>query len=94
MARPRTGVVDQTLLQAALEGLTLQRERLDEQIRQVRSMLGKRGPGRTSAAAPAGSEDAPAPRKRRKRRKMSAEARKRIAEAQKKRWATFRKSKG
>lgn len=92
MARPRKAIADESLLQAALEGLTLQRDRLDEQIRQVRSMLGKRGPGRPPAKTAAASVEADeAPRKRRKRKKMSAEARKRIAEAQKKRWAAFRR---
>ena len=86
---PRPKSVDNSLLQAALEGLELQRQRLDEQIREVRSRLGQRGPGRppatkkAAAAAPANG--------RRKRRTLSAEARKRIAAAQKKRWAAFRK---
>jgi hypothetical protein len=93
MAKLRKVTADATLLSAALEGLLLQRGRLDEQIREVRAMLGRRAPGKPAAAA-AEAETAAAPAKKRKRRKMSAEARKRIAEAQKKRWAAFRKAQG
>lgn len=91
MAKPRKITADASLLSAALEGLLLQRGRLEEQIRQVRAMLGKRAPGKPAAAA---EPEKAAPAKKRKRRKMSAEARKRIAEAQKKRWAAFRKAQG
>jgi hypothetical protein len=93
MPRTNTGGLDRELLQAALEGLTLQRERLDEQIAQVRSRLGGasgRGPGRPPAAAKnAGSAQEGGGQRR--RRNLSAAARKRIAAAQKKRWAEFRK---
>lgn len=79
------------ILEAALHGLELQREKLEEQIAQVRSMLGRRvgRPPKPSGAAVerrAGSS--------RPRRQLSDEARKRIAAAQKKRWAAFRKSTG
>ena len=70
MARPRK--INPTLLNAALEGLEIQKERIEGQIREVRAMLGQRGPGRkkqTASAADAGSEK-PA----RKRRKLSAAA--------------------
>ncbi|MBI3684691.1 MAG: hypothetical protein HY235_30340 [Acidobacteria bacterium] len=80
MPRPRKLVKDINLLSAALEGLEAQRLRLDEQIRQVRAMLGK--VRRPAAAA-----------KPRRKGKMSASARKRISLAQKKRWARFRKEK-
>ena len=80
MARRTNLVSDATVLEAALEGLELQRQRIEEQVRQVRALLGK---GRPSAA----STDA-APRKR----TLSPAARKRIAAAQKKRWADYRKS--
>jgi hypothetical protein len=89
MARPRK-VQNTTLLNAALEGLEIQKERIEGQLREVRAMLGHRGPGRakrTATAAGAGSEK-PA----RKRRSLSAAARKRIAAAQKARWAKFRKA--
>jgi len=76
------------ILQAALQGLEAQREKLDGQISQVRAMMGQRTvrPGRSSSADTSGIG---VPRKK---RILSAEARKRIAAAQKKRWAAFRKS--
>jgi predicted nucleic acid-binding Zn-ribbon protein len=81
---PLTKLVDnQALLQAALEGLELQKQRIDDQIREVRSRLNK---GRR-AGGPATTAEAPT----RHRRRLSAEARKRIAAAQKKRWAAFRR---
>jgi len=77
---------------AALEGLEMQRRRIEDQIAQVRQMLGARGPGRPPAAAvSAGASGSPVKRARRKRI-LSPEARKRIAAAQKKRWAEFRKA--
>lgn len=82
---PRPKSVDHGLLEAALEGLELQRQRIDEQIREVRGRLGQRGPRSNAGAA------GPAPAKKRPRRKLSEQARKRIAAAQKKRWAAFRK---
>lgn len=88
MARPKQLMNDPNLLAAALEGLLLQKDRLDEQIRQLREAMGKRPPGRPAKSAGAG---AVAEEKPRKRRKMSAAARKRIAEAQKKRWSEYRK---
>ena len=88
------GLNNPQLLEAALEGLELQRQRLDEQISQVRGMLGGRGRGgqkRGGATAPAEPPDT-VEKGTRKRRKLSAAARKRIAAAQKKRWAEYRKS--
>jgi hypothetical protein len=87
----RTGMVDQQLLEAALEGLELQRQRLDEQIRQVRERVGRGPAGRPGRAAskPAASSTQGAPTKR---RTLSAAARRRIAAAQKKRWANYRKN--
>jgi hypothetical protein len=78
------------ILEAALHGLEAQRHRLDEQIAQVRAMMGRRvgrpPKGGSSDALPA-FDAAP-----RKKRILSPEARKRIAAAQKKRWANFRKA--
>jgi hypothetical protein len=82
------------IFQAALQGLENQRQQLDEQIAHVRSLMGRRvgrppkqsgGGGATKAASGGGGGG-------RKKRVLSAEARKRIAAAQKKRWAAFRKS--
>lgn len=84
---PKLNMDDATLLAAALEGLELQRARIDEQIQKVRSMLGKGG--LKMAAEAAAPVKLPVPRKQ--RRRLSAEGRARIAEAQKKRWAAARK---
>jgi hypothetical protein len=68
------------ILTAALEGLEVRRQRIEQQISAVRSLL--RQPGRSTDAA------VQQPRKR----ILSAEARKRIAAAQRKRWATAKKA--
>ncbi|HSW49158.1 MAG TPA: hypothetical protein VLH09_03240 [Bryobacteraceae bacterium] len=82
MPRPAKSLQDASFLAAALEGLELQRKRIEEQIAQVRAMLGGR-PARLGAVVRAGK---PA-----KKRLLSPEARKRIAMAQKRRWAEYRK---
>lgn len=95
---PRTpSQVDQAALyEAALEGLELQKQRLEEQIRLVRSLIGGKKPRAAAPAAavveaPAAPAAKKAGRKPRRKRNLSPEARKRIAEAQRKRWAEFRK---
>lgn len=80
------------ILEAALHGLEIQKEKLDEQIAQVRGMIGFRA-GRGSRLTQGESAGGAKPAIR-KRRTLSAEARKRIAAAQRKRWAAFRKSQG
>jgi hypothetical protein len=82
MPRPAKSLQDASFLTAALEGLELQRKRIEEQIDQVKAMLGGRRVrfgGGTLSAKPV------------KKRLLSPEARKRIAMAQKKRWAEYRK---
>lgn len=87
MPRQQKLPTDNGLLQAALEGLELQRKRIEEQIQQVRSMLGGGGGrGRTKSASSGGTV-----RPARVKRELSPAARKRIAAAQKKRWAEYRK---
>lgn len=66
---------DPAFLAAALEGLEAQKRRIEEQIAQIRAMLGK------------------APAAKPKANRISAEARKRIAAAQVKRWEAFRAKK-
>jgi hypothetical protein len=78
------------ILTAALQGLELQRDKLDEQIAQVRALL-RRKPGRPAKVAVAHLVSLPAVSAANKR-VLSSEARKRIAAAQKKRWAAFRKN--
>ena len=89
MARSAKISDDPILLQAALEGFELQRQRIDEQISQLRALLGK---GKISTAAVTKGVTKAEPEPRRARKKLSVAARKRIAAAQKKRWAEFRKA--
>lgn len=93
MARPSNQMSDPALLAAALEGLELQRKRIDVQISTVRSMMSGRKSVVTAAAPATASAAAPKAVKTRKKRVLSEEARLRIAAAQKKRWANFRKGK-
>jgi len=83
MPRPKKTIQNNELLEAALAGLQLKRQQLDEQIREVRALLGgatgRRG--HTAAAAPKNGSS-----------RLSPAARKRIAAAQKRRWAEYRKS--
>jgi hypothetical protein len=90
---PRTSAPpNKEILEAALQGLEIQKEKLDEQIAQVRSLIGRRV-GRPPKGNDSGSQS-PARQHGRKKRVLSPEARKRIAAAQKKRWAAFRKTQG
>ena len=56
-------------------------------LTQVRSLLASTGKVAAKVTAPKPGKAAKAPKTRKKRRKLSAEARKRIADAQRKRWA-------
>jgi hypothetical protein len=78
MARRSNKLDDPLILEAALEGLELQKKRIETQINEIRNQLGKR-------PQPAPEETPPS------KRRLSTEARKRIAAAQKKRWAEYRK---
>jgi hypothetical protein len=98
MAKTTLLVDNIALYEAALEGLELQKQRIEEQIRQVRAVLSGRKPTTAlSEAAPAAATTekkkkvsaAPSAKKPRKRT-LSEEARQRIAAAQKKRWESFR----
>ena len=81
---------DQELLQAALVGLEMKKARLDEQIALVRSMASGKTPAKRVKPAKVAAESAPEKKSRKKRRQLSPEARQRIADGQKKRWATAR----
>lgn len=74
---------DPATLQMALVGYEIQKQRIDEKIRELRAQLAGH---RTGGATPAVSAGRP-----RRRRRLSAAARHRIAEAQRKRWAAHRK---
>lgn len=71
---------DYSLLEAALIGYQHQRELLAAKIAEIQRQLGD-APASASAESP-------------KKRVMNAAARKRIAQAQRKRWAEFHKTKG
>src|SRR5450756_326285 len=70
------------IIEAAILGFESQREKLAQQVTELRAMLDG-GPGETAAT--------PEPTRRR-RRKMSAAGRRAIAEAQRKRWAASKKA--
>ena len=81
MARGR--VQDLTTLQMALVGYQLERQKIDEKIREIQSQLkGRRG---VPSAGPAAKSA------RGTKRVLSPAARRRIAAAQRKRWAEHRK---
>jgi hypothetical protein len=74
------------ILAAALEGLELKLARINAMIAEIK------GQGSKSAVSAVAAPAAKKPR--RKRRELSPEARQRMADAQKKRWAKARKAKG
>ncbi len=88
MPRTQNTMNDPSFLEAALEGLELQRQRIEQQIREVQSLLGRR---RNRPLAVEGLNGA-VHEQPVKRRQLSDAARKRIAAAQKKRWAEYRKT--
>src|SRR4051812_20032951 len=81
MARGRSNE-DVSMLQMALIGFQIEKQRIESSIQNLRAQL--KGRGASIAAAPG---EAAAPRKR----ELSEAARKRIAMAQKRRWAEHRK---
>jgi peptidoglycan hydrolase CwlO-like protein len=89
----KTSTPSKEILEAAVQGLEAQRQKLDEQIAEVRGLMGQRS-GRAPKAHASERGNNSAEGGRRKKRVLSAEARKRIAAAQKKRWAAFRKTHG
>ncbi len=87
MARLTKSSSNPVFLAAALEGLEIQKQRIarqlkevEEQIRDVKKQLGRKGAVATPITNPVSAK-----------RRLSPEARKRIAAAQKKRWAAYRK---
>ena len=74
----------QRLLELALKGLEAERTKIDDEIAQLRSQLRLQRNGTEVAITVAGGP--------RKRRTMSAEARKRISEGMKRRYAELRKA--
>jgi len=86
MPHATNNIRNSSLLTAALEGLELQKQRIEEQIREVRTLLGQ-GAGRRGRP-PGATKHKSGPGR------LSPAARKRIAAAQKRRWAEYRKSAG
>ncbi|MGA7255725.1 MAG: hypothetical protein WCF17_21675 [Terracidiphilus sp.] len=70
-----------------IESILLEIDAEIARLTQVRKLLA--GAGASTSAAPS-RKAAASPRKRRKKRVLSPEARKRIADAQRKRWAAQR----
>jgi hypothetical protein len=83
MPGTRKSIGNHSLWTAALEGLELQKQRIEEQIQEVRLLLGQ-GSGRRGRPAGSGGT--------RSYSRLSPEARQRIAAAQKRRWAKYRKA--
>ncbi len=83
MARGRSGQ-DLTTLQMALVGYQIEKQKIDDKIREIEAQLkGKRGPASSAGAATTKASGA--------KRVLSPAARRRIAAAQRKRWAEHRK---
>jgi hypothetical protein len=76
---------EQSLLEAALIGYEQQRRNIETAIADLRARIGGSQPSAKQAAA---QTEKPA----RKKRHISAEGRRRIAEAQRKRWAAQKKA--
>jgi cell division septum initiation protein DivIVA len=84
---PRSPKQDTELLEAALIGFQHKRDQVEQKIAELRSQIGGHP---ASGPAPAAASGASAPKKR----TMSASARRRIALAQKKRWAVYKAAHG
>jgi hypothetical protein len=79
---PKTITIDHTsVLEMALVGYELQRDRIEAAIAEIQAQLGDGGSGRSSSTATTIAEPKATGKKR-----FSAAARKRMAAAQKKRW--------
>ena len=84
MARSKS-VGDLSTLQMALVGYQIEQKKIEEKIREIQAQL--KGRASSSPAAAASTSEKPA----RTKRVLSPAARRRIAAAQKKRWAEHRK---
>lgn len=87
MAKVSKSLADPTLLAATLRGLELEKQRVEEQIRYIRELLGKDGLRAAKRAEMNLLTLTP-------KRRLSPEARQRIVAAQKKRWAEYRRVNG
>jgi hypothetical protein len=92
---PKSPSISPEILKAALAGLEAQKQKVDDQIAEVHRMLPARRVGsilKTIAKPVAPIVGTAIGTKARKKHVFSPEARKRIADAQKKRWAAVRKA--
>lgn len=89
MPRGRKASPDTTTLEAALVGLELKRSEIDGLISKIKKQLGGKSTSASSASSAPAAKSTGAPRRK---RVLSTEARKRIAAAQKRRWAEHRKT--
>lgn len=89
----QTGRLSHDVLNAALEGLEAQKQKIDEQIQQVRSLLGAGGARRGRPPKSEARAAATPGKKTARKRKLSAAGKKRIIEATKKRWEAYRAAK-
>ncbi len=94
MARASSAISERGLLEAALTGLELQRQKIDEQIQTVRSRLGSAAKRRGRSVGAKAKTVVKAVKSPNSKRVLSEAARKRIAAAQKRRWAAYRKASG
>lgn len=87
MARGKAPLAnDIATLQMALVGYQIERQKIDEKIKEIQALLGvRRGPAPAVKGEAAGVSAAP------RKRNLSAAARRRIAMAQKRRWAEHRR---
>src|ERR1035441_6280703 len=86
---PKTTTIDHTgVLEMALVGFELQRNRIEAAIAEIQAELGQGGARPSTATATDNSEPKATGKKR-----LSAAARKRMAAAQKKRWAALKAKK-
>lgn len=86
MARGKSSLPDDlATLQMALVGYELERQKIDEKIKEIRARLGGRRMPLPSAMPAVAAASQP------RKRNLSPAARKRIADAQKRRWAEHRK---
>jgi len=83
----KTTTIDHTsVLEMALVGYEMQRNRIEAVMREIQAELGQGGTRHSAATATTTDEPKPTHRKKR----FSAAARKRMAAAQKKRWAALK----
>jgi hypothetical protein len=78
---------DPSILEMALVGYEMEKQKIDEKIRDIRSQLGARRTSSSQGNSVGTASDSATPKKR----TLSAAARRRIAAAQKKRWAEHRR---